>query len=1574
MQDHIRFNDCTRWLSLLALLFVTRLTTGAAPEPAGWYSGDMHVHRSCGSSPVSVSTIYNAMVSRDLAVVSLLADMGNGEVQNPTTDLPKVTGQNDSVSTSNRLVHWDAEWHWDAIYTQYPHQALGGHLVALGLTNAYQIWKEYTYPILNWAHQQGGIAGFAHLQYLDDGFPQSLNCCIPIEYPVEVALGASDFISEDVAGSDTAMNAYYRLLNCGFRPGWAGGSDYPCGAAIGDVITYVQVSGALTYRKWIDGIANGRTVVSRNTHNEFLDLKVNTNSTPGDEIQLTGAGTVSVTVQWAANQSLSGTIELVRNGVVVASQSASVASGSPATLTTSVSFTNSGWLAARRMGNGTHSVQTAAVFVTVNGAPVRASVADAQFYVQWMSNLLQNTSVGGIWSSYFTTNRAEAQARYSAAKSVYEQIAAEAAAAQPLAIITTSLPNGLVNFSYSATLTAIGGVTPYSWSLASGSLAPGLTLNTNSGVISGTPTNTGIFSFTARVSDSSNPTQTASNALSITISSGAGVGLIGNTAEGTSTDTIWDSGAYINAGRFQAASNMMVTTMKAKVAAISGKYKCAIYTDSGSQPSRLMGSTVEVSNPSNGWQSFALTSPLVLTNGGNYWLAIWSDNSSAKVYYSDSAGTLRWGQYNYGAWPDPISTSGGNTLKYCIYAFGIAGPTATNLVVSMLEDTSTNLTLQGQSGQGAVTFGILTNPTNGVLGTLNTNTGAVSYQPNANYNGLDYFRYAVNDGSLLATGTVSITVTAVNDAPIAFSQSQTNAEDVSSAITLTASDVDGPVTNFVVTANPAHGTLSGTAPNLTYTPVTNYFGFDSFTFRVNDGSLTSGVATVSITLTNVNDVPIAFSQSLTNAEDVSFALTLTASDVDGPVTNFVVTANPAHGALSGSAPNLTYTPVTNYFGADSFTFRANDGSLTSAVATVSITLTNVNDVPIAFSQSLTNAEDTAFAITLTASDVDGPVTNFVVTANPAHGTLSGSAPNLTYTPVTNYFGADSFTFRVNDGSLTSVVATVSITLTNVNDAPIALSQSLTNAEDTAFALTLTASDVDGPVTNFVVTANPAHGTLSGTAPNLSYTPVTNYFGSDSFTFRVNDGSLTSAVATVSITLTNVNDAPIALSQSLTNAEDTAFALTLTASDVDGPVTNFVVTANPAHGTLSGTAPNLTYTPVTNYFGADSFSFDVNDGSLTSAVATVSITLTNVNDVPIAFSQSLTNAEDVSFAITLMASDVDGPVTNFVVTGNPAHGTLSGSAPNLTYTPVTNYFGADSFSFNVNDGSLTSAVATVSITLTNVNDAPILPVQIDITVDELTLLTVTNTAADPDSAPELLIYTVTVTNLLDSSEVANASISTNGVISWTPTEAQGPGTNRFTTVVSDGSLNATNSFLVVVNEINSAPVLPAQTDRSLDVWNTLVVTNTASDSDLPANTLTYELQSAPGGALIDANGLITWTPLSAQGDSTNLFTTVVVDDGLPPLSTTNTFLVWVSAAPIIPGPVITSISLSDSDVILTWTSVPLGIYRLQYIEDLSTTNWTDVLPDVTAAGSISTVTNQSGATTQRFYRLLVVPLP
>ncbi len=126
---------------------------------------------------------------------------------------------------------------------------------------------------------------------------------------------------------------------------------------------------------------------------------------------------------------------------------------------------------------------------------------------------------------------------------------------------------------------------------------------------------------------------------------------------------------------------------------------------------------------------------------------------------------------------------------------------------------------------------------------------------------------------------------------------------------------------------------------------------------------------------------------------------------------------------------MTYTPAANYNGPDSFTFRVSDGAAFSNTATVSITVTAVNDPPAANPQSVATPEDTPRSITLTGSDPDGDPLSFAIGTPPAHGTLTGTPPNVTYTPAADYTGPDSFTFTVNDGTVTSAPATVSITVT-----------------------------------------------------------------------------------------------------------------------------------------------------------------------------------------------------------------------------------------------------------------------------------------------------------------------------------------------------------------------------------------------------------------------------------------------------------------------------------------------------------------------------------------------------------------
>src|SRR5207253_1506115 len=341
-------------------------------------------------------------------------------------------------------------------------------------------------------------------------------------------------------------------------------------------------------------------------------------------------------------------------------------------------------------------------------------------------------------------------------------------------------------------------------------------------------------------------------------------------------------------------------------------------------------------------------------------------------------------------------------------------------------------------------------------------------------------------------------------------------------------DADGDPLTYSVVAGPTHVSLSGTAPNLTYTPAANYNGPDSFTFKANDGTVDSSAAIVSITVTAVNDPPVAANDSYAATEDT--VLTIAApgvlandSDVDGdPLTALIVVA-PGHGAVTLNANgSFTYTPAANYNGPDSFTYKANDGALNSNIATVAIAVAAVNDPPVANAQSVTTNQDTAKAISLTASDAAALPRTSIIVAGPTHGALRDATPSLTYTPAANYNGPDSFTFKANDGTVDSSAATVSITVTAVNDPPVAANDSYAATEDTVLTIAAPGvlandSDVDGDPLTALIVVGPGHGSVTLNANgSFTYTPAANYNGPDSFTYKANDGALNSNIATVAI--------------------------------------------------------------------------------------------------------------------------------------------------------------------------------------------------------------------------------------------------------------------------------------------------------------------------------------------------------------------------------------------------------------------------------------------------------------------------
>ncbi len=177
-----------------------------------------------------------------------------------------------------------------------------------------------------------------------------------------------------------------------------------------------------------------------------------------------------------------------------------------------------------------------------------------------------------------------------------------------------------------------------------------------------------------------------------------------------------------------------------------------------------------------------------------------------------------------------------------------------------------------------------------------------------------------------------------------------------------------------------------------------------------------------------NQAPIANPQTLSTPEDTSQGILLTGSDPDGDTITFTVVTNPAHGMLAGIAPNLVYAPTLDYNGSDSFKFKVNDGIIDSPLATVHINMSPVNDAPAANPQSVTTLQSVPLVITLSGSDVEGDNLTYTISSPPGHGTLSGTGPDLVYTPQSGYKGTDSFYFIASDGLLDSVPAMVTITI------------------------------------------------------------------------------------------------------------------------------------------------------------------------------------------------------------------------------------------------------------------------------------------------------------------------------------------------------------------------------------------------------------------------------------------------------------------------------------------------------------------------------------------------------------------
>jgi hypothetical protein len=290
-----------------------------------------------------------------------------------------------------------------------------------------------------------------------------------------------------------------------------------------------------------------------------------------------------------------------------------------------------------------------------------------------------------------------------------------------------------------------------------------------------------------------------------------------------------------------------------------------------------------------------------------------------------------------------------------------------------------------------------------------------------------------------------------------------------------------------------------------------------------------------------------------------------------------------------------------------------------------------------------------------------------------------------------------------DGSLLFASVTGGVRFIRLYAPLAAVDQSITTLENTPAAVTLSGTVGNGGALSYRVVTQPAHGTLSGTAPNLVYTPAPDFNGTDSFTYKLNDGTADSTVATITITTTAVNDAPVPNPQTVNATEDTSIPVTLTATDAEGDQLSYFLVNVPQHGGfVSGVIPNLVYKANPNYSGPDSFTFYVNDGKVQSATATITINVAAVNDKPVAVADPKTVAKNSSAVnITVLANDrdVDGDALTITSVTQSANGTITiaSGGKSVNYTPRHNYRGNDIFNYTVSDGR--GGTATTSVTVT-----------------------------------------------------------------------------------------------------------------------------------------------------------------------------------------------------------------------------------------------------------------------------------
>ena len=712
-------------------------------------------------------------------------------------------------------------------------------------------------------------------------------------------------------------------------------------------------------------------------------------------------------------------------------------------------------------------------------------------------------------------------------------------------------------------------------------------------------------------------------------------------------------------------------------------------------------------------------------------------------------------------------------------------PNTLDVATTTDEDVAVVVNLSAEEYDGdSYSFGIIDQPSNGAVSLDGVNA---TYTPNQDYNGTDSFTFEATDdtGRMMNVGTATITINPVNDAPVitttslSFSEvgqkwlANVNERD-SFSFTVEASDIDGDPLTFQWTTDtiggggePVAGITDGdvdiNGSEYTYTALdcfcgTGQFIQDGFSFYVNDNSGSkSNYEYVVFTVDGVNDAPVAndvtssMDENRINGRYQPVTITLDATDVDsGDDLTYSVVETPTNGTLGSISGNqIIYTPNQDFNGTDSFTYKANDGTVDSNTATVTITVNPVNDAPIVSTGTISTNEDTAATLDLSTlvTDVDGDDLTYILVAEGNDGTAGITDDILTYTPNHDWNGTTTLLYKVNDGTVTSGDAQIVVTVASVNDIPVVSDASVSGEEDaTSFvggssingfkfilpeATDIESGSSDDFHNSLEIVTLPTHGKIysnnntgddspenelsvgsamnnieDGNGARIWYVQDTEHWnGTDTFTYKANDGEADSNTATVTITVNAVNDAPTISAGTISTDEDIAATLDLStlSNDVDGDnLTYFGPVTGPSNGSITIDGSNVTYTPNANFNGTDSFTLRAYDGNESSAdAATVTITINPIDDLQTAIDFTASTAEDVSVDITLQYEDIDGdvwPNETYDYLGGISNGsvTMNSAKTIATYTPNSGFFGTDQFKYSTEGGSSVEGTVTITV--------------------------------------------------------------------------------------------------------------------------------------------------------------------------------------------------------------------------------------------------------------------------------------